>query len=113
MRPRSIRSVVVFPAPLGPRKPVTEPGSTVKLRSLTARTVPKLLLTPRTSTRIGSAVAVFPMEMTAAPRLAPDAHPIARRLPDGNVCESLACRNREHGGGQALDDLGVTPGTRS
>src|SRR3712207_4713996 len=49
-----MRSVVVLPAPLGPRKPVTEPGSTVKLRSETARTEPKDLVSPRTSTRTGS-----------------------------------------------------------
>ena len=49
-----MRSVVVLPAPLGPRKPVTDPGSTVKLRSSTARTVPKVLVSPVTSTRTGS-----------------------------------------------------------
>src|SRR4029077_16122248 len=39
-RPSSIRSVVVLPAPFGPRKPVTEPGSTLKLKWSTARTWP-------------------------------------------------------------------------
>ena len=34
--PRIMRIVVDFPAPLGPRKPVTTPGLTVKLRSSTA-----------------------------------------------------------------------------
>jgi len=34
--PTIIRIVVDLPAPLGPRKPVTTPGSTVKLRSSTA-----------------------------------------------------------------------------
>ena len=29
-RPRTIRSVVVFPAPFGPRKPVIVPASTVR-----------------------------------------------------------------------------------
>ena len=42
--PSSIRNVVVFPAPFGPRKPVTEPGSTVKLRFCTAFTAPNCLL---------------------------------------------------------------------
>src|SRR5918995_3172003 len=42
--PRSIRSVVVFPAPLGPRKPVIRPGSTTKLRSSTAVTPPNRLV---------------------------------------------------------------------
>ena len=34
--PRTIRSVVVLPAPLGPRKPVIAPGRTSKERSSTA-----------------------------------------------------------------------------
>src|SRR3712207_2863270 len=55
-----MRSVVVLPAPLGPRKPVMDPGSTVKLRSETARTAPKLLLRPRTSTRTGSRWRLLP-----------------------------------------------------
>ena len=41
--------VVVLPAPFGPRKPVTRPGRTVKLRSSTAVTAPKRLLSPSTS----------------------------------------------------------------
>ncbi len=36
--------VVVLPAPFGPRKPVTLPASTVKLRSSTARTDPNRLV---------------------------------------------------------------------
>ena len=35
-RPRIILIVVDFPAPLGPRKPVTVPGRTVNVRSETA-----------------------------------------------------------------------------
>src|SRR5690348_5521437 len=50
-----VRRVVVLPAPLGPRKPVIEPGSTVKLRLSTARTAPKVLVSPCSSTRTGSA----------------------------------------------------------
>jgi hypothetical protein len=34
--PTIMRIVVDFPAPFGPRKPVTWPGGTVKLMSLTA-----------------------------------------------------------------------------
>jgi hypothetical protein len=41
--------VVVFPAPFGPRNPVTLPGSTVNERSLTATFSPYLLVRPRTS----------------------------------------------------------------
>ena len=36
VRPRMQRIVVVLPEPLGPRKPVTRPGSTVTVRSSTA-----------------------------------------------------------------------------
>src|SRR5215470_17324225 len=39
-RPRIIRIVVDFPAPFGPRKPVTVPGRTVNVRSETAVVVP-------------------------------------------------------------------------
>src|SRR6266568_4414766 len=45
------RRVVVLPAPLGPRKPVTVPGSTSKLRSSTARTLPKNLVRFETTMR--------------------------------------------------------------
>ena len=37
-RPESIFSVVVLPAPLGPRKPTTSPGSTLKDTAFTAST---------------------------------------------------------------------------
>ena len=39
-RPSSMRSVVVLPAPFGPRKPSTRPGSALKLSPSTARFVP-------------------------------------------------------------------------
>ena len=42
--PTMIRKVVDFPAPFGPRKPVTRPGRAVKLTSSTARVVPYLLV---------------------------------------------------------------------
>src|SRR5664280_19838 len=48
-RPSSIRNVVVLPDPLGPRKPVTRPSGTSKVRSSTARTGPKCLESPWTS----------------------------------------------------------------
>jgi hypothetical protein len=50
-RPSNIRRVVVFPAPFGPRNPVTEPGATEKLRFSTATTGPNLLLRLFTSMR--------------------------------------------------------------
>src|SRR5271154_6454999 len=40
-RPSSMRRVVVLPEPLGPRKPVTRPGSTANERLAPARTGPK------------------------------------------------------------------------
>jgi hypothetical protein len=40
LRPRIIRMVVVFPAPFGPRNPVTTPGRMEKDRSLTAMVEP-------------------------------------------------------------------------
>src|SRR6185436_20993643 len=42
--PRIIRMVVDLPAPLGPRNPVTRPGSTVKVRSSTDSVDPYLLV---------------------------------------------------------------------
>ena len=45
----SLNSVMGLPAPFGPRKPVTRPGRTVKLRSSTAVTGPKRLLIRSTS----------------------------------------------------------------
>src|ERR1039458_443495 len=47
-----MRKVVVLPEPLGPRNPVTRPGSTTKSRWSTARMVPKCLVKPDIS--IGS-----------------------------------------------------------
>ena len=41
--------VVDLPAPFGPRKPVTMPGSTTKLRSSTATLSPNLLVRPLAS----------------------------------------------------------------
>jgi hypothetical protein len=41
-----MRIVVDLPAPLGPRKPVTTPGLTVKLRPSTATFPPYRLVSP-------------------------------------------------------------------
>ncbi len=43
-RPSSMRRVVVFPAPFGPRKPTTRPDSTSKLKWSTATSSPKRLV---------------------------------------------------------------------
>ena len=45
----TIRSVVVLPAPFGPRNPVTRPGLTVNDRSSTARTFLYSLVRPLTT----------------------------------------------------------------
>ena len=54
MRPRRMRSVVVFPAPFGPRNPTTCPGSTVRsspVKACVARgPAPKAFVSPSTST---------------------------------------------------------------
>src|SRR3954467_8688488 len=55
-RPSSIRSVVVLPAPLGPRKPVMRPGATEKDRESTAVKVPKRLVRLLTSIRVPSGI---------------------------------------------------------
>src|SRR4051812_41680732 len=47
--PRIIRMVVVLPAPLGPRNPVTTPGSMVQVRLSTARVSPNTLVSPANS----------------------------------------------------------------
>src|SRR5207247_5432299 len=52
-RPRTIRMVVVLPAPLGPRKPVTVPHGTAQLSPRTAWTRPYRLLRSRTEMAAG------------------------------------------------------------
>ena len=49
MAPRSISSVVVLPAPFGPRKPTRSPGATMTSTPLTAWTSPKRFTRPRAS----------------------------------------------------------------
>lgn len=44
-----MRMVVDFPAPLGPRKPVTTPGLTWKLRLSTAVFAPNRFVSPSSS----------------------------------------------------------------
>jgi hypothetical protein len=45
-----MRSVVVFPAPFGPRKPVIVPAFNANDRSVTAETSPKRLVNDSAST---------------------------------------------------------------
>src|ERR1700712_2030132 len=65
-RPKSIRSVVVLPAPLGPRNPVIWPGSTVNDRSDTASTDPKRLVTFVNSMVTPAAITSFRYESSRA-----------------------------------------------
>ena len=48
VRPTITRMVVVLPAPLGPRKPVTVPGLQTKLMSSTATKLPYFRVSPST-----------------------------------------------------------------
>src|SRR5215208_1315481 len=56
-RPVSILMVVVFPAPLGPRKPKTSPRRTAKLTASTAVKAPYRRVSPSTSTAAAAAEA--------------------------------------------------------
>ncbi len=51
--------VVVFPAPLGPRKPCTSPVCTVKSSPSRARVLPNVLTSP--SARIASVTVTLPL----------------------------------------------------
>src|SRR5271155_2110978 len=65
-RPSSMRRVVVLPDPLGPRKPVTRPGSTVNDRLSTASTGPKCFESPLISMGSPRVVAPGVIEATIA-----------------------------------------------
>ena len=68
----SIRNVVVFPAPLSPRKPVTIPGAAAKLKPSTAVTRPNRFVRPETTIRPASlrACSARPCADRAAERIA-------------------------------------------
>ncbi len=83
--PSRIRRVVVFPAPFGPRKPVTRPGSTRALKESTAVTTPKRLVTAENSSNCPSGMAnplvvmkPFPLSLRI---VAPDSGKAAPRRP--------------------------------
>src|SRR5690606_17838608 len=59
-RPSSMRSVVVLPAPLGPRKPYTSPRRTVRLTSLTANWSPYRLVNPSVTTIVSDMTPALP-----------------------------------------------------
>ena len=54
--PVSIRMVVVFPLPFGPRKPKISPRATSKSMPSTAVKSPKRLVSPRTETAVSAVV---------------------------------------------------------
>jgi hypothetical protein len=58
-RPAIIRIVVDFPAPFGPRNPVTTPGSTTKLSRSTAVLSPYRLVRPSISIMIAPSLDVL------------------------------------------------------
>jgi hypothetical protein len=71
-----MRSVVDFPAPFGPRKPVTRPGSAVKVTSSTAVKAPYFLVRDSTSIMLLSLVPDRPADI----RDAAQSHPGLERL---------------------------------
>ena len=70
--PSSIRSVVVLPAPFGPRKPVIVPGSSANERESTASTEPNRLVSESATTASSEAA-------TAAARTGSDGYAAAPR----------------------------------
>ena len=109
---RAMRMAVVLPAPLGPRKPKTWPGPTLKLIPSRAWTVPKRL---RTSSKLRVMGGILP---EAAPvrgreprllpsRAAPPSHPVSDRArggtswaPPSHAVSTLArCSHPESGQG--------------
>src|SRR6202451_3525193 len=74
--PAIIRIVVDFPAPFGPRKPVTTPGSTTKLSPSTAVLSPYRFVKPSISI-----MSYLPSLVADVPRLTGPASGVARGSP--------------------------------
>src|SRR6266542_3628505 len=85
----SMRSVVVLPAPFGPRKPVTRPGSTVNDRSSTALTRLYCLVRPETTICPSMVMRLSPLLWLAQPWLA-QRH--RRYRPEAIRGSTYACR---------------------
>src|SRR3954468_22495296 len=96
--PSRQRSVVVLPAPFGPRNPVTTPGRTENVRSSSAVTAPNLLVRPTTSIRcptctMGTNLALtcqrvdrpWPSDDLTTRQPAPHPQPV-----DGEMCGDVA-----------------------
>lgn len=71
--------VVVFPAPLGPRNPNTEPTGTSKLRPSTARKVPNVRVRPSARNAISVILGRFGSRLSHAFHLAADHRQSPRR----------------------------------
>ena len=96
IRPRSIRIAVVFPAPLRPMKPVTDPVGTWRSRSATTIRVPYFFVSRDVSMAGSDRAVVFtessvrcdaPLDLNVTWRLAgerAEASPISRK-PPGNI----------------------------
>src|SRR5437879_13862078 len=85
-RPVSILMTVVFPLPLGPRKPKISPFSTRKLTSLTAVKLPKRLT--RCSAEIAASAGFFAMGSISRFQLHVGSHAgkhLAARIMDANL----------------------------
>src|SRR3954447_17865127 len=104
-RPRTIRSVVVLPAPLGPRKPVTAPSRTRNDRSSTAAMGPKRLVSPTASIVAVVVAGAVSDTDTLSCRVAPraDTTPSRRRLPTFLAGAPMSSPTRPSA---ALDDAG-------
>ena len=97
-----MRSVVVLPAPFGPRKPVIRPGSIAKLSSSTAMVEPKRFVSPRTSSGGASGIS----RPAARPGGRRRAAPRRGRSPEG---PRPACHSRTGGPGASARARGSRP----
>ncbi len=104
-----MRRLVVLPAPLGPRNPVTWPGSTRAEKSDTAVTVPKRFVTPENSSTCPSGMP-NPLVVGSCP-----SHPCGnrRRVPKyrGAACSAPVSASRPGPGGSlslVTDDVEPT-----
>jgi hypothetical protein len=86
--PSSIRSVVVLPAPFGPRNAVTLPASTSNDRSLTAMTSPKRFVRS-TAQRTGATLLALPG--ASGPHIGRSPSPFGRVSTDGSMSGRALC----------------------
>src|SRR5580704_9716076 len=110
--PSSMRRVVVLPDPLGPRKPVTRPGSTVNDRLSTASTGPKCFERPLISMGSPRVVAPGVIGATIARALSSFWSTMARGMCRSGGCDGcspfdeLIGQQQAHRHGQLVIDAG-------